>query len=291
MKKTTIQISITIGALLLAATHLVRPALSIDGVVAVLILVAIIPWVSPLFKSLELPGGLKFEFHELQKVEKQAKEVGLIKEETTQLLPIEYPFMAVAETDPNLALAGLRIEIEKRLRKLAAESNIEFSRRGLRGLMNDLSKNQLLTTGEKSTLEDLMVTLNNAAHGENFDLRASNWVIENGPKILASLDGKIDKRVEVRATSLPYNMAAWGHEKSERVLLTLARLIDSIKTEFKDNPRLQEELFGYLAPAIWDASKLYSLFNDTEWQTADSDLIMQEGVQGFEKIKHRYNRA
>lgn len=291
MKKKTIQISITVGALLIAAIHLIWPALTIDGVVAVLILVAIIPWVSPLFKSLELPGGLKFEFQELQKVEKQAKEVGLIKEEASRSLPIEYPFISVAETDPNLALAGLRIEIEKRLRKLAAENKIEFSRRGLRGLMNDLSSNQLLTKGEKSTLEDMIVTLNNAAHGENFDLRASNWVIENGPKILASLDGKINKGVEARATSLPYNMDAWGHEKSEHVLLNLACLIDSIKTEFKDKPKLEEELFFYLTPAIWDASKLYSFFNDTEWQTADADLIMQEGVRGFEKVKHRYNRA
>ncbi len=137
----------------------------------------------------------------------------------------------------------------------------------------------------------MIVTLNSAAHGENFDVRTSNWVIENGPKILASLDGKMVKGVEARATSLPYDMAAWGHEKSERVLLNLARLIDSIRTEFKDNPSLQEDLVGYLAPAIWDASKLYSFFSDTEWQTADSDLIIQEGVRGFEKIKHRYNRA
>lgn len=269
------------------------PALSIDGVIALLILVAIIPWISPLFKSLELPGGLKFEFQELQKVEQQAKRVGLIKDVVAQPppQPIDYPFMAVAESDPNLALAGLRIEIEKRLRRLAADNNIESSRRGLRAMMNDLSKNQLLTSDEQKTLDDIIATLNNAAHGESYDLRAANWVIENGPKILASLDGKIDKHVEARCTHLPYNMDAWGHEKSERVLLGLARLVDTIKTEFANNADLQNKLFEYIAPSIWDASKLYSFFNDTEWQTEDRELIMREGVRGFEKVKHRYNRA
>ncbi|KAF0144346.1 MAG: hypothetical protein FD156_1897 [Nitrospirae bacterium] len=290
-KRKFIQYSITVGALLIATAHLIWPSLSIDGVVAILIIIALVPWLSPLFKSLELPGGLKFEFQELEKVGQEARAAGLIKEGTTQSEQDEYSFLSVAEFNPNLALTGLRIEIEKSLRKLAAENNINPSRKGLRALMNELSKGQLLTSRERSTLEDMITALNEAAHGERFDPRVANWVIEIGPKILASLDGKIQKRVVARDSSSPHNMDTWGHEKSEKALLSLARLVDTIKAEYVDNPELQDKFFEQLSPAIWNTSKLYSFFNDTEWQTEDRDIIMREGIQGFEKLKHRYNRA
>jgi len=290
-KRTFIQLSITTGALLIAAAHLIWPVLNIDGFILGLIIIAIVPWVAPLFKSLELPGGLKFEFQDLQKVSKEAKESGLLTDEVQLQKEQDYSFVSVANVDPNLALAGLRIEIEKRLRNLASENKIETSRKGIRALINELSENQLLTTKERSTLEDMITTLNAAAHGENFDLRVADWVIQDGPRILASLDGKIQKWVEARCSSLPHNMNAWGHEKSESVLKNLSNLVDTIKTDYGDNPVLSEKLLEHIYPIIWNASKLYAFFNDTDWQPEDRDVIVSEGRAGFEKLKHRYNRA
>jgi hypothetical protein len=39
-----------------------------------------------------------------------------------------FSFPSIAKRDPNLALAGLRIEIEKRLAELAAVSGVEQGR-------------------------------------------------------------------------------------------------------------------------------------------------------------------
>lgn len=267
------------------------PELRIDGVIAGLVIIAIIPWVAPLFKSLELPGGLKFEFQDLEKVSKEARELGLISDDTQPQKEQDYSFLSVASFDPNLALAGLRIEIEKRLRKLASENNIETSRKGIGVIMTDLSKNQLLTSKERSTLDDMVATLNAASHGENFDLRVADWVILEGPRILASLDGKIRKWVEARSSSFAHNMDAWGHEKSENVLRNLAALVDTLNKDYTENPVMRDKILDYLYPSIWDASKLYAFFNDTDWQTEDRDLIIREGIAGFEKLKHRYNRA
>ena len=79
-KKRT-QLIITIIAALLGIAHLAFPSLKIDVVFVSFLLVAVIPWLEPLFKSVELPGGLKVEYKDFQKVENEAKKAGLIKED------------------------------------------------------------------------------------------------------------------------------------------------------------------------------------------------------------------
>jgi hypothetical protein len=58
---------ISLGALLLGLAHIIWPTLAIDFVALGLIIVATLPWLSPLVKSLELPGGWKVEFAEISK--------------------------------------------------------------------------------------------------------------------------------------------------------------------------------------------------------------------------------
>lgn len=58
---------ISLGALLLALAHIVWPSLAIDFVAFGFIVIAALPWVAPLVKSLELPGGWKVEFAEISK--------------------------------------------------------------------------------------------------------------------------------------------------------------------------------------------------------------------------------
>src|SRR5436190_5538882 len=114
------QIVVTGVALVVAAFHVIWPDLKIDSVTLLLLMVAAIPWLLPLFKSVELPGGLKLEFQDLQASEKRAAEAGLL-DEPPQTPDHAYSFQVVADEDPNLALAGLRIEIERRLGRLAEE--------------------------------------------------------------------------------------------------------------------------------------------------------------------------
>jgi len=115
----TPQLIISLLAIIIILVHLIWPSLAIDGITLTLIVVAVIPWLAPLFKSLELPGGWKIEFKDLAKAKVEADAAGLLASSTEVNVTKEYPFQIVAEDDPNLALAGLRIEIEKRLRELA----------------------------------------------------------------------------------------------------------------------------------------------------------------------------
>ena len=116
MKDTKIIISslISLFDLAIGIIHLIYPDLKIDSIFVTLIGIAIIPWLSPLFKSIEIPG-LKIEFQELEKIKNKAKELGLVINVPVEKQP---SYLQIAKDDPNLALAGLRIEIEKRLRAI-----------------------------------------------------------------------------------------------------------------------------------------------------------------------------
>lgn len=199
-KKKT-QIFITSSAILVGIIHVIFPDLKIDAVLITLIIIAIIPWLEPLIKSVELPGGLKVEFKDLKKLEDEAKKAGLIKENsladttaTTKSTSETDTFIEIAEKNQELALVAFRIEIEKRLRSLADKYSIESNRFSIVKLIDTLSKNDILTAAEMSSLKDMINTLNHAAHGVEYDQRNANWVIENGPKILDSLDAKLERR-------------------------------------------------------------------------------------------------
>ncbi|MBO8092415.1 MAG: hypothetical protein J7D60_03795 [Prosthecochloris sp.] len=185
----TTQIIITAIALIIAGVHLKWPGLKIDSITLTLLLVAIVPWLSQIFKSLELPGGWKIEFHDLQKAKKRADEAGLLSGKVQLASP--YSFQLVADEDPNLALAGLRIEIEKRLNQIADSYQIDSGRSSAGRLLRILGKQDLLSHQEQSVLADMMGLLNGAVHGAKIDSRAADWAMDVGPRLLASLDEKI----------------------------------------------------------------------------------------------------
>ena len=59
---TIVSLCITATALLAGAVRLVWPALTIDSVTVALIVIAVVPWLAPIFKSLKIPGGLELEY-------------------------------------------------------------------------------------------------------------------------------------------------------------------------------------------------------------------------------------
>lgn len=189
-----IQISTTVVSILIIVVHIIWPSLKIDAINLTLIIVATIPWLAPLFKSLELPGGLKFEFQELKRVEKEAKAAGLVTDEPVKAKQ-KYIFMELVGSNPQLALAGLRIELEKSLKTLAeqnkTEGYVESRHSSISIIMRNLYEKQIISHQENTALSDMIATLNRAVHGEELDHRATQWAIDIGPQILDSINKKI----------------------------------------------------------------------------------------------------
>lgn len=181
---------VTLGALGVALAHVVFPGLAIDAVALVLVVVAVVPWLAPLFKSLELPGGWKVEFQELQKVAAKADDAGLLSPAPATVQP-EYAFQSVADRDPNLALAGLRIELEKRLVRLAEVNDIGTHMQGMARLLRELASRGILSEDEESVLSDLVHLLNAAVHGASVDPRATEWAMDVGPQLIQSFEEKL----------------------------------------------------------------------------------------------------
>jgi hypothetical protein len=91
-----------------------------------------------------------------------------------------------------LALVGLRIEIETRLRELAETYDISGNMPLSRMLRELRPHNAMIQEIEKG-LSQLIQAGNRAAHGARVDRDASAWAIDSGPEILAVLDRIIEE--------------------------------------------------------------------------------------------------
>jgi len=219
--KKYLKIIITIIGVSLATAHLIFPDIKIDLITVFLVAIAIIPWVESLFKSVELPGGLKLEFQDLERIELEAKESGLINKESEDIQNLEledkdYVFVELAQNNPSLALVSLRIEIEKRLRQIAEKYSVENRQYSMSRQLQTLTEKGIITPQENSTLRDMLHTLNQAAHGIEFDQRTADWIIENGPLIVNSLESKMDIRGGAFSHQNPDSTKHWIDESYEK---------------------------------------------------------------------------
>ncbi len=190
------QILVTVVFSILAAEHIFYGRLRMDAISIILVVIAFIPWIREIIQSIELPGGVKVSLRDWEKVVKEAESVGLIetggllgKTVTNAKVP-KYSFQLVANEDPKLALAGLRIEIEKRLNDIAEKHQLNIPMRGIRQILVVLANNKLLSIEERSVLDDLIGLLNSAVHAKDVDVNAALWALDVGPRILRSLDKK-----------------------------------------------------------------------------------------------------
>ena len=186
--RTIIAALLSLLALGAAVVHALFPEIVVDGVTVALLAIAVAPWLGVFFKSLELPGGVKIEYHELKKAEEQAREAGLIKATAPEIkLEEGAVYERIAAGDPNLALVGLRIELEKALVVLGANHGVSGDRKTIRWIANELTKDGVLPEGTASLLSDLIPTLNSAAHGAKVDERSVQWALTAGTEILHAL--------------------------------------------------------------------------------------------------------
>ena len=185
---------ITITAVVAALAHLIWPQLTIDAVTLGLILIALSPWLGSLYKAIELPGGLKIEYQDLEKTKERAEEAGLLSpRDGVGGGGPQFSFQYVSDRDPNLALAGLRIEIEMRLTWIAGAKGISHTG-GVTRLIGILERENLLSPPESGALRDMIGLLNSAVHGANVDPRGAAWALEVGPGLLRVLEERAEPR-------------------------------------------------------------------------------------------------
>lgn len=213
---------VSAGALLLLVLHVFWPHLGIDLISIGLLLIAIFPWAERWLKKLafsglkdiEFPGGLKISFAEIKETSDKiifaegnvtvpaskssgvatslGSNVPAVKEfkEKLSINSTDYT-QAIPTADPNLVLVAFRIEIEKRLRKIADVNGLKASNPSLNRLVRQLEDNAILPSVTASALLDLIKFGNQAAHGALVAPDVVELIHEVAPGIIEELDGKI----------------------------------------------------------------------------------------------------
>lgn len=176
---------VAIGAIVI---RIIYPDVRIDAITFGLIILAVLPWLSELIESAKFPGGWEVKFRDLRAA--GTKVTGASEESTSEENELKPSFISVAEHDPNLALVGLRIEIEKRIREYADIHGLD-NRRPLTHMMRELMKREALPEETIGGLKELIYAGNAAAHGARVPEGVADWAIEEGPRILSALDKKL----------------------------------------------------------------------------------------------------
>ena len=140
-------------------------------------------------------GGWKIEFRDFERARTKADRAGLLTESVKVQPRREYSFQLVAEEDPKLALAGLRIEIERRLNEIAESNGLKVEKVGVGQLLRLLGERELLSQEQRSVLADMVGLLNGAVHGGDIDERAAGWALDIGPRLLNTLEMKIKSKL------------------------------------------------------------------------------------------------
>jgi hypothetical protein len=187
------KITISVISALILIAHMVWPSIKFDAAALFLIMICVIPWLGGIFKSIELPGGTKVEFREkLIKAMKQLESTGLLQESPTLISDPLY--IEILAKDPNLALAGLRIEIERKLRYIAGfldlGSQINLN---LRQMVESMGKEGLFTPIQIDALHGILRSLNRVVHGDTVSLKDAEEIMPQGKRLLAALDKRIKK--------------------------------------------------------------------------------------------------
>jgi len=155
-------------------------------------------------KGADLPGGVKLNLQEtIQQAERLSEEVREIKpppdKKDIPVIPVteanghmlslglrpspsgldlEY-YRTLAQQDPNIALAGLRIELEILTRNIATGFRVEIpDRASLRQVVATLHKEGALTSEQRQLIDKISHVCNAAVHGELVTIHDAELVID-----------------------------------------------------------------------------------------------------------------
>lgn len=182
--------------------HLKWPNLPIDSITITLFAIAILPWLIPYAKSIEIPNILRIDLAEAKAaIDKITNKDVTVTPATLEInATLNKPSIRsksddiftnlenISYTDPNLALVGFRIELEKKIssifeKKIGSDKMMPLSR-----MVKILQDKNIIPSEIASGMKDLIGLGNKAAHGHIVELETAELVLTHGPRIFEELD-------------------------------------------------------------------------------------------------------
>lgn len=196
-----VSIGISLLCTFLIIIHAIFPEAAIDTTTVALIVILIFPWLLPYIKTAKLPGGIEITTREVQQLEEVTRRsaIGTIPiaiREPSRRVPPPPPSQPTRsmlfKVDPNLALASLRIDIERKLREIALRRGFNVERLPLGQALNILHLREIIGSSEFESLRMIIKVCNKAVHAEKVDPALALRVLDMGDLALQYLDSKIE---------------------------------------------------------------------------------------------------
>jgi len=154
-------------------------------VTVALLIVMLLPWLYSVIESAKLPGGYEVKFRDISEAAKKIEGSG----DTFSLnAAADAPTISelVYALDPNLAMAYLRIEVEKSVRAIARKNGFTADDT-LSAQIRSLTKAGVFPPQMADGILSLIGMANRAIHGASVDPMAAEWAVEHGEMVINSL--------------------------------------------------------------------------------------------------------
>ncbi|MCK4735078.1 MAG: hypothetical protein KAT65_21680, partial [Methanophagales archaeon] len=179
---------VIIGIMLIVVHGFWSDVFKVDGVTILILFILSIPFVAQYLRKAKFPGAefeFKEEIRETQKLVQLSVEQAEKDERAgeAKILPFEtFKLSAVRElldSDSVLALAALRIEIEKKLRTAADFLDLPMrDRLSISKLIEAVSRKELLSFEQITALQKIINMCNKAIHGSLISREEAREIID-----------------------------------------------------------------------------------------------------------------
>jgi hypothetical protein len=176
--------------------------LTVDLYLFLFLLLALFPLTISSLKSGKLLNSHNGKYKDLKELKRSAKKTGIIDGKCQ--FDFEEPFSLLIDQNSSIALIALGIEIEKKIRTLSSIKKVFGNDKSIRFLVEELCFLGSFTPMQKDVLIEIYDILIKSKYNYEYDGKISEWVKDNGSKILCHLDNLItDAKQIVQSNSKP----------------------------------------------------------------------------------------
>lgn len=159
--------------------------------ILLLVLMLISPFIAAIKKIKFGDFEAEIDIDEIRKIksetEKTLHETQEDREERPEIYATSDAIKALAESDPVIALAKIRIEIEKILGQLARFNSVKVSGFALGTLVNKLTNQEIVSHDVGKALREVIALCNRAIHGETISEEGARTIVDVGVELLEEL--------------------------------------------------------------------------------------------------------
>lgn len=244
-------------AIALLCTHTFKlTTISVDSTsILLLIIILISPFIASVRKIKYGDFEAEIDPKEVQKIKTEAEKSADIKEPDDETRPEIYTatesIRELASSDPVIALAKVRIELEKVLNRLARIAGIEVKRPALGILVKTLSNHEIISPGVGKSLTEVIGICNRAMHGETISEDSAITIVSLGIDLLEDIYWTVQDQItsgSIVSEEVITNNESESYYQAKRYRLTsVIPLVENPKKVIREltQEQLDELLEGY----------------------------------------------